>query len=170
MGYRSDVAYMVCFKNKDLFYTFLAEAKAKVETANCFLDESFKASGGFVVDEERLRIEFNASNVKWYDGYTDVDCHNALVDMANEYCDAENERVENINSVLRMEYENKYGHMSYEDQEKQNIPRPSYECEAVGFSFVRIGEEDDDNDCRWSGWEEAIERCRLTRNIEFDDS
>lgn len=170
MGYRSDVAYIVCFKNKDLFYTFLAEAKAKTETAECFSDESFKATGGFVVDEANLRIEFNASNVKWYDGYADVDCHNALVDMANEYCDAEIERVGQINNVLRTEFENKYGNMSYKEVEEQNIPRPNYEYEAIGFSYVRIGEEDDDNDSRWSGWEEAINRCRLTRSIEFDDS
>lgn len=177
MGYRSEVAYMVCFrdeeidgvnKGKEMFYTFLAEAKSRTETANCFLEEG-KPFAGFVVDEKQLRFEFYADNVKWYDGYTDVDCHNNLVDLAREYVDTDYERVEKINGALRAEFEAKYGHLSYEDIEKQNISRPNYVGEVVGYSFVRIGEEDDDNECRWAGWEEAIERCRMTRTIEFDD-
>jgi hypothetical protein len=177
MGYRSEVAYMVCFrdeeidgvnKGKEMFYTFLAEAKSKTETANCFLEEG-KPFAGFVVDKEKLRFEFYADNAKWYDGYTDVDCHNALVDLAREYVDADNERVEGINGRLRTEFVTKYGHMSYEDIEKQNIQRPNYIGEVVGYSFVRIGEEDSDNDCRWGGWEEAIERCSMSRSINFDD-
>lgn len=178
MGYRSDVAYMVCFKDeeidgvnkgKEMFYTFLAEAKSKAEIANCFLDEDKPFAGGFNVDEEKLRFEFYADNVKWYDGYTDVDCHNNLVDLAREYVDADNDRVDAVNSALRLEFEDKYGYLSYTEIEEQNIPRPNYIGEVVGYSFVRIGEEDTDADCRWNGWEEAIERCRMTRSIDFDD-
>ncbi len=168
---------MVCFrdeeidgvnKGKEMFYTFLAEAKSRTETANCFLEEG-KPFAGFVVDEKRLRFEFYADNVKWYDGYTDVDCHNNLVDLAREYVDTDDERVEGINVKLRAEFEAKYGHLSYEDIEKQNIPRPNYVGQVVGYSFVRIGEEDTDNDCKWGGWEEAIERCSMSRSINFDD-
>jgi len=179
MGYRSDVAYMVCFKNeevdgvnlgRDMFYTFLAEAKSKTETAKCFLENIGWGLGyGFKVDEENMRISFSADNVKWYEGYEDVDCHDALVNMAGEYCDADETRVEGINSKLRKEKDEKYGHLSYEDMEKQGIPQPNYVNLVVGYSYVRLGEEDDDNDCRWSGWEEAIERCRMTRAIDFND-
>lgn len=177
MGYRSDVAYMVCFrdeeidgvnKGKEMFYTFLAEAKSKEGIAKCFLEED-KAFAGFVVDKEKLRFEFYADNVKWYDGYSDVDCHNNLVDLAREYVDADNEQVEKTNGRLRAEFEAKYGYLSYMEIEEQKIPRPNYICEVVGYSFVRIGEEDTDADCRWGGWEEAIERCRMTRSIDFDD-
>ena len=177
MGYRSDVAYMVCFKDeevdgvnkgKEMFYTFLAEAKSKTEIANCFLDVA-QAWGGFNVDEKNLRFEFCADSVKWYDGYSDVDCHNALVDLAREYVDADNERVDKVNSALRLEFEDKYGHLSYEDIEKQGIKRPNYIGEVVGYSYVRIGEEDTDTDCKWNGWEEALERCSMSRSINFDD-
>ena len=45
MGYRSDVAYTIRFvsdhdeNNKQSFYTFIAEAKAKAATAPCFSEE-----------------------------------------------------------------------------------------------------------------------------------
>ncbi len=101
MGYRSDVAYGIAFgvenyiirnppvaphidldRPKNLFYTFLAEAKSRPETQKCFVEHS-----GVDVEEDKLRILFKAESTKWYEdsGYDDVDCHMALLDLADEY-------------------------------------------------------------------------------------
>lgn len=88
MGYRSTVAYTIRFegdddtKAKQAFYTFLAEAKAKSETALCFTDEEH-----FTVDEAKMQIRFFASDVKWYESYEDVKCHEALMDLSREWAD-----------------------------------------------------------------------------------
>ena len=68
-------------KCKASFYTFLAEAKANEDTAGAFLDEDLK------VDEEKLAIYFFADNVKWYESYEDVKCHEALLDLSKEWAD-----------------------------------------------------------------------------------
>lgn len=109
MGYRSDVAYTIRFvprhvlhldaenlneeedakKAKESFYTFLAEAKANEDTANCFNEEEpinqCEGKEGFRVDEEKCTINFFAQGVKWYPDYTDVKCHNALISLARDW-------------------------------------------------------------------------------------
>ena len=88
MGYRSDVAYTIRFvseddtKNKQSFYTFLAEAKSNAATAPCFGDGHW---ADVEIDEERLRINFAADDVKWYPSYPSVACHEALIDLADEW-------------------------------------------------------------------------------------
>ena len=92
MGYRSDVAYTIRFtsdhdeKNRQSFYTFLAEAKSKAATAPCFTEETGQWSE-FEVDEKRFRINFAADDVKWYESYPDVQCHEALISLAKEWAD-----------------------------------------------------------------------------------
>jgi hypothetical protein len=94
MGYRSDVAYTIRFtsdhdeNNKQSFFTFLAEAKSKAATAACFTEETGQWSE-FEVDEKRLRINFAADDVKWYESYPDVQCHEALLDLAAEWVNDE---------------------------------------------------------------------------------
>ena len=96
MGYRSDVAYTIRFvsdddtKNKQSFYTFLAEAKSNAATAPCFNDQWNEAE----VDEVRLRINFVADDVKWYPSYPDVACHDALIDLADEWANDESNNSE----------------------------------------------------------------------------
>jgi len=91
MGYRSDVAYTIRFvsdddtKNRQSFYTFLAEAKSKAALAGCFNDHWCAVE----VDEVRLRINFTADNVKWYEDYADVQCHEALLALADEWVNDE---------------------------------------------------------------------------------
>ena len=91
MGYRSDVAYTIRFvsdddtKNRQSFYTFLAEAKSKAAIAGCFNAHWNEVE----VDEVRLRINFTADNVKWYEDYADVQCHEALINLANEWVNDE---------------------------------------------------------------------------------
>ena len=96
MGYRSQVAYCIRFvaredkethgQMRDSFYTFLAEAKSKEETALCFHDDE-----GLEIDESKLEIRFFADNVKWYEGYPDVDCHTRLMDLSREWAEEGNE-------------------------------------------------------------------------------
>lgn len=88
MGYRSDVAYTIRFvheddtNNKQSFYTFLAEAKANAATALCFSEHGWAE---FQIDEANFRINFFAEGVKWYESYADVQCHEALLSLANEW-------------------------------------------------------------------------------------
>jgi hypothetical protein len=86
MGYRSDVAYKIQFEDKDQWNVFLIEAKSKPETRECFEDEDLK------VDHENCEIKFLAQAVKWYGEYPDVKCHNALLELVDEYNDRNEER------------------------------------------------------------------------------
>jgi len=91
MGYRSDVAYTIRFTTDDTrakhsFYVFLAEAKAKAATAACFNEPAWSE---FQVDEGRFRINFSAEDVKWYDSFPDVACHEALIELAAEWANDE---------------------------------------------------------------------------------
>ena len=170
MGYRSDVAYLILFlpteNGKALFYTFLAEAKAKQETQLCFEDNDLE------VDEEKLRISMQAESVKWYEDYEDVECHNALLALADEYRSQEFVRAQTLNDALREKFEKEHGkpvnQFSFDELEQRNIKMPDWHGEDIGHSFVRIGENDDDCEFRWDGWHEAYERCNLSRDIMFD--
>jgi hypothetical protein len=88
MGYRSDVAYTIRFvheddtNNKQSFYTFLAEAKVNAATAACFNELGWAE---FQIDEARYRINFACDDVKWYETYADVQCHEALINLAREW-------------------------------------------------------------------------------------
>jgi hypothetical protein len=96
MGYRSVVAYTIRFvpveqegidfvmaeeRARGAFFTFITEAKSKDTVAGAFLDEDL------VVDEENLQIRFFADNVKWYESYPDVQCHECLMGLAHEWAD-----------------------------------------------------------------------------------
>jgi hypothetical protein len=84
MGYRSDVAYTIRFmgdedeKNRQSFYTFLAEAKSK--------DEYKIALDEVIIDEKRLRFNFECLSVKWYDTFPEVQSHAKLFALGEEYC------------------------------------------------------------------------------------
>jgi hypothetical protein len=93
MGYRSTVAYTIRFtpdpenspyktlegikQAKASFNVFLAEAKSKLSGA--FDDKCL------VVDEDNMAINFFADDVKWYEDYEDVKCHEALMDLSKEW-------------------------------------------------------------------------------------
>ena len=94
MGYRSDVAYTIRFtpeyahRNlpvdekpmRDAFFTFIAEAKSKPETAGCFSERD-----NLHVNEDKLELNFYCESVKWYDSFEDVKCHEELVSLAREW-------------------------------------------------------------------------------------
>lgn len=80
MGYRSEVAYRIAFRDKATINEFIAkvmvlggfERKALEE---CLIEE----------DGDHWYVNFYASDVKWYDGYTDVDGHTKLYNLAVEW-------------------------------------------------------------------------------------
>ena len=115
MGYRSDVGYKIKFDKeldwdasipvearqaltpKDLFNTFLAEAKVKEETKLCFDDDD----GAFEIDMDNLAITFFAESVKWYDSFDDVKCHDALLELADDWIAQHEEDDRLRNSPIR---------------------------------------------------------------------
>ena len=88
MGYRSDVAYTIRFvheddtNNKQSFYVFLAEAKANAATAPCFGELGWAE---FQIDEANFRINFACDDVKWYESFPEVQAHTALLGLASEW-------------------------------------------------------------------------------------
>lgn len=97
MGYRSTVAYTIRFtpiptnnvdspteeevnQCKASFNVFLAEAKVKHSGA-------FAKEFGVEVDEGNMAINFLAHDVKWYESYEDVQCHEALMSLAKEWAE-----------------------------------------------------------------------------------
>jgi hypothetical protein len=113
MGYRSNVAYTIRFTGDDdkaieqSFYCFLAEAKLKFPSA--VSDTDLK------IDEKNFRLNFFASDVKWYEDYEDVKCHMSLLQLAQDWA-------ENV------------------DEENGDTKGNKY----IGGIFVRVGEETDD--------------------------
>ena len=133
MGYRSDVAYTIRFTTDDTrakqsFYTFLAEAKSNAATAACFNEPAWSE---FQVDEARFRINFYAEDVKWYESFPDVACHEALINLADEWVNDE---------------DNNSG---------------------IAYKFVRIGENEDDNETR-EGGDADYDWVQVCRSIDRD--
>jgi hypothetical protein len=112
MGYYSEVGYKIKFDevvpysndtpdsekqttSRDLFNIFVAEAKTKDETKLCFDDDDFE------IDEKNLFIKFYAEAVKWYDDYADVQCHEALLELADDYITQQAEDTKLIGSCIR---------------------------------------------------------------------
>jgi hypothetical protein len=171
MGYRSQVAYVIEFKKphyntpkeyaeemrledeyaKNLFYTFIAESKARSETSKAWEDEvkdgkyissgeEVKWGGALEVDYKMQIIKFRAEDVKWYDGYTDVDCHNAMISLAEEYISNE------VNA------------------DNNNRNNEDY----MSFTFVRIGEQSDDIEHKSGGTEETDNYIYPVSSIQWD--
>lgn len=103
MGYRSEVGYVISFNEDiewtelatdedkkltgaDIFNTFLTEAKSNEDTKLCFDEDESPLE----IDKERLVLKFYVDDWKWYDDYDEVKCHERLLDLAEEYIDAQN--------------------------------------------------------------------------------
>ena len=80
MGYRSEVAYRIGFRDKQILNEFIAKIMvlggAELNALKeCSIEE----------DGDHWFVNFYASDVKWYDGYTDVDGHTKLYNLAVEW-------------------------------------------------------------------------------------
>ena len=80
MGYRSDVAYTIRFKQPEHMALFIAEALSK-DYGKGALDEC-------KIDHPKMQINFHAEGVKWYDSYPEVQQHEALISQASDWCDS----------------------------------------------------------------------------------
>jgi hypothetical protein len=100
MGYRSEVAYVIRFKDKAMRELFLNIQRAK---ADPHINEALNE----LVEIEDCLLGYHADHVKWYEGYEGVEAHHTLmsdsIDMFNQ------------------------------------------DEDIVGWRFVRLGEESDDN-------------------------
>lgn len=80
MGYRSDVAIGIAFKDKEAMVAFLSGIKLKGDVIpQCELDH-YKVA----YNTEMVLLVARFHDVKWYDSFPDVKCHHDLLGMASE--------------------------------------------------------------------------------------
>lgn len=136
MGYRSDVAYTIRFRRKEDYHLFILEAKANPTIAGS-LEEC-------ICDERRMRIDFKAESVKWYESYPDVDMHENLIDQAQAWLDGDT-------------------HVAIKDGETEvNLIE-----HRLAYIFIRIGEATDDITHR-EGGDTDYTWLHVSRTIEGD--
>lgn len=80
MGYRSDVAYRIMFKNKTVLNEFIALVMVKGEYVAKALKEC-EIEKGY---NDEYFVNFFADNVKWYDDFPSVQGHAELMRFAVE--------------------------------------------------------------------------------------
>lgn len=91
MGYRSLVAYTIRFvgdhdeKNKQSFFTFLAEVKSKIPALSAW-DKEESINKWLVIDEQKMQFNFHTPHdIKWYPDYPAVHAHEQLWELAREF-------------------------------------------------------------------------------------
>jgi hypothetical protein len=72
MGYRSEVAYILRFANKEMRELFVSLQRAK---ADPHINEALNE----LVEVEDCLLGYHADHVKWYDSYADVIAHQTLL-------------------------------------------------------------------------------------------
>lgn len=129
MGYRSNTAYVIRFKDKEQCDAFINLQRAKADKwVNEALDELTRV-------EDNV-LGFHSDCVKWYDTFEDVKAHTMLMQEA-----------------VRLFGEDSPDTPDYDDQ--------------AGYRFIRLGEEDDDNEIEEGGNSECLyEYIEWYRNIE----
>jgi hypothetical protein len=86
MGYRSDVAYKIWFDDVALRDTFIdlvlsSNSEWMIKALkDCEVGEDYGGVGG----EPRGVVSFLAEDVKWYDGFDDVEGHMSLIRYAEQ--------------------------------------------------------------------------------------
>ena len=100
MGYRSEVAYGIKVddivwsdqateeeKNLSadgLFLLMLTEMQGDEVAGKCF-DSTHEINEYLTINKEARTILFYSDSLKWYDSYKDVECHERLYEMMEEY-------------------------------------------------------------------------------------
>jgi hypothetical protein len=100
MGYRSEVAYGIKVddivwsdqateeeKNMSadgLFLLMLTEMQGDEVAGKCF-DSTHEINEYLTINKEARTILFYSDSLKWYDSYKDVECHERLYEMMEEY-------------------------------------------------------------------------------------
>ena len=81
MGYRSDVAYTIHFRNRQTINEFIALVMVQGGDRLKALQECEIET---VTNSEVLKVNFYIEDVKWYDSYKDVQTHTWLYKFAVE--------------------------------------------------------------------------------------
>lgn len=79
MGYRSDVSIGIAFKDKAHMVNFIT--KCKLNSVISTEELSYYK----VIQNDPPVIGLYFDNVKWYEGFEDVDMHTNFIEEANEY-------------------------------------------------------------------------------------
>ena len=108
MGYRSEVAYAIQFKDADALKEFVGLHAINEDTRQALNECELS-------NDDQPALLFKAEDVKWYDSYEEVQAHNKLLDSVDE---------------------------AFSDR--------------AGYHFLRIGEDDDDNEQKDGGHRELI--------------
>lgn len=77
MGYRSEVAYVIRFDSREKLDTFIGVQLVKKDE---HITQALKELK--IVEDGDPILYFYAGDVKWYEGYHDVDAHEDLIDEA----------------------------------------------------------------------------------------
>ena len=87
MGYRSEVGYVIIFKEREVYDQFKVQYKLDDKFKHCWEDEANEnmSSPTLEFNDDKCFVRFEAYDVKWYDDYPDVICHTDLLDLASEY-------------------------------------------------------------------------------------
>jgi hypothetical protein len=80
MGYRSEVAYRICFRDKKILNEFIA----KVMVLGGYECDALRECS-IEEDGDTWFVNFYASDVKWYEGYEDVEGHTRMYKLAVEW-------------------------------------------------------------------------------------
>jgi hypothetical protein len=114
MGYRSEVAYGIKVddiawsdqateeeKNLSadgLFLLMLTEMQSDEVAGKCF-DSTHEINDYLTINKEARTILFYSDSLKWYDSYKDVECHERLYEMMEEYANLYDSR-QNMNNPV----------------------------------------------------------------------
>jgi hypothetical protein len=107
MGYRSEVAYGIKVddiiwadnateEEKNLsadgiFLLMLTEMQSDEVAGKCF-DSTHEINDYLTINKEARTIVFYSDSLKWYDSYKDVECHERLYEMMEDYANLYNSR------------------------------------------------------------------------------
>ena len=108
MGYRSEVAYAIQFKDADALKEFVGLHAINEDTRQALNECELS-------NDDQPALLFKAEDDKWYDSFEEVQAHNKLLDSVDE---------------------------AFSDR--------------AGYHFLRIGEDDDDNEQKDGGHRELI--------------
>lgn len=122
MGYRSEVGYVIQFKDVENLKKFVG--------IHAIDEHTREALNECDVSIPDLELRFTAQDVKWYESFDDVQAHEAL--------------------------------LAFLDDDSCGIQ--------AGYRFIRVGEDDDDNEHKYGGDDEYIPwgAIGLHRSIAWD--
>jgi hypothetical protein len=88
MGYRSDVAAVIYADDSDTVEVERQEhAREKYAVLKVLMNTRFKEQNdfdGYTWNDRRMRLEFRVDNIKWYEGYPEIDGFMKMLDSLED--------------------------------------------------------------------------------------